>query len=51
MGGQNLGEFASRTAVQKLTTILPKSFRMSARGMNAGFQDLLAEATRKSTAS
>ncbi|RME72267.1 MAG: serine/threonine-protein phosphatase, partial [Verrucomicrobia bacterium] len=44
MGGQNLGEFASRRAADKLTTILPASFQLMARGMDAGHPDLLLEA-------
>ena len=43
MGGANSGEFASRIAVDKITRLLPKSFRLGAAGMNAGFSDVLAE--------
>lgn len=43
MGGANLGEFASRTAVEQIAKLLPRSFRLSAGGIAAGFQDFLAE--------
>ncbi len=43
MGGANAGEFASRIAVEKITRLLPRSFRHSAEGMVAGFHDVLAE--------
>jgi protein phosphatase len=44
MGGEKLGEFASRTAIDQIARLLPRSFRLSARGMNNGFQDILTEA-------
>jgi serine/threonine protein phosphatase PrpC len=43
MGGAMAGEHASRIAVQKITTLLPRSFKLSAVGMNAGFADVLEE--------
>lgn len=43
MGGANLGEFASRTAVEQIAKLLPRSFRLSAGGIAAGFQDFLGE--------
>jgi protein phosphatase len=43
MGGASAGEFASRIAVEKITTLLPRAFQNSARGLNAGFADVLAE--------
>lgn len=43
MGGANAGEFASRIAVDKITHLLPASFRSAAMGMDVGFQDLLME--------
>ena len=43
MGGAKAGEFASNIAVEKITTLLPRSFQHSARGLNAGFADVLAE--------
>ena len=43
MGGANAGEFASRIAVEKITKLLPRSFRMGARGLNSDFADILPE--------
>ena len=43
MGGAKSGEFASRIALDKITRLLPKGFRLSARGMSNGFSDLLSE--------
>jgi PPM family protein phosphatase len=43
MGGAKSGEFASRIAVEKITKLLPKSYRLSAQGLASGFQDVLAE--------
>ncbi len=43
MGGAKLGEFASRTAVEQIAKLLPRSFRLSAGGLAAGFQDFLGE--------
>ncbi|HTJ79642.1 MAG TPA: protein phosphatase 2C domain-containing protein [Rariglobus sp.] len=43
MGGAKSGEFASRIAIEKITKLLPKGYRLSAQGMKSGFQDLLAE--------
>ncbi len=43
MGGSKSGEFASRIAVEKITKLLPKSYRLAASGMTSGFQDLLVE--------
>ena len=43
MGGAQAGEFASRIAVEKITTLLPRAFQQSARGLNAGFSDVLTE--------
>ena len=42
MGGANSGEFASRIAVEKITTMLPRSFNQRAAGLNAGFPDVLS---------
>src|ERR1041385_9290540 len=33
MGGAHAGEFASRIAVEKITTLLPRSYQQSARGL------------------
>jgi len=43
MGGALAGEFASRIAVEKMTTLLPRAFHQAAKGMEAGFQDVLSE--------
>jgi protein phosphatase len=43
MGGAKSGEFASRIALDKITKLLPKGFRLSAQGMASGFSDLLLE--------
>ncbi|MBC8008706.1 MAG: serine/threonine-protein phosphatase, partial [Burkholderiales bacterium] len=43
MGGARAGEFASRIAIDKITRLLPRAYRLSAAGMNAGFTDVLEE--------
>lgn len=43
MGGAQAGEFASRIAVEKITRLLPRSFRHGAAGLNPGWQDVLIE--------
>jgi PPM family protein phosphatase len=43
MGGAKAGEYASQIAVEKITTLLPRAFQQSARGLNAGFGDVLTE--------
>lgn len=43
MGGANAGEFASRIAVDKITELLPRSFRLAQRGMHAGKADVIHE--------
>jgi PPM family protein phosphatase len=43
MGGAMAGEFASRIAVDKITTLLPRAFQHSALGLQPGFSDVLAE--------
>lgn len=43
MGGARSGEFASRIAIDKITKLLPRAYRLSAAGMNAGFTDVLEE--------
>ncbi len=43
MGGARAGEFASRIVVEKITTLLPRSFKQSALGLEAGVDDVLAE--------
>ncbi len=43
MGGAMAGEYASSIAVEKITTLLPRSFQQSASGLEAGFSDVLTE--------
>ena len=43
MGGAMAGEFASRIAVEKITTLLPRSYKLSALGLDADIDDILAE--------
>ncbi|HMJ89139.1 MAG TPA: PP2C family serine/threonine-protein phosphatase [Candidatus Acidoferrum sp.] len=43
MGGARAGEYASRIAVEKITTLLPRSFQQSAIGLEVGFADVLEE--------
>jgi PPM family protein phosphatase len=43
MGGAKSGEFASRIAVEKITTLLPRAFQHSALGLQPGFSDVMAE--------
>ena len=43
MGGAKSGEFASRIAVEKITRLLPRSYRQTAAGLDAGIDDVLAE--------
>lgn len=43
MGGARAGEFASRIAVEKITALLPRSYKLSALGLNADVDDVLAE--------
>lgn len=43
MGGAKSGEFASRIAADKITKLLPKSFKQSAQHIAAGHGDVLIE--------
>lgn len=43
MGGAKAGEYASRIAVDKIAHLLPKSFKLSALGLAAGFEDVFEE--------
>jgi protein phosphatase len=43
MGGAMSGEIASQIAVQKITKLLPRSYRLSAGGIDAGFVETLEE--------
>jgi hypothetical protein len=41
MGGALAGEYASNIAVEKITTLLPRSFGQRAAALAAGFEDVL----------
>lgn len=43
MGGAKSGEFASRIAVDRITRLLPRGFRLRAAGISSGFNDILGE--------
>ena len=43
MGGEKSGEFASRTAVDRITRMLPATWHSRARGMTAGYMEILTE--------
>jgi protein phosphatase len=43
MGGARAGEYSSRIAVEKITTLLPRAFQQSASGLQTGFSDVLTE--------
>jgi serine/threonine protein phosphatase PrpC len=43
MGGAMAGEFASRIVVEKVTRLLPRSFKQNALGLDAGTDDVLTE--------
>jgi protein phosphatase len=43
LGGARAGELASRITVDKIVTLLPRSFRQAAVGLDAGFEDVLME--------
>ncbi len=43
MGGAHSGEFASKITIDRITRLLPRSFRLSAAGMASGFSDVLLE--------
>lgn len=43
MGGAKAGELASRITVDKITHLLPRSFKLSAIGLATGFEDVFAE--------
>lgn len=43
MGGAKSGEFASKIAAEKITALLPKSFKQSAQQITAGHGDVLTE--------
>jgi PPM family protein phosphatase len=43
MGGAKAGEYASRVATERIAWLLPRSFRQSAIGLEAGFTEVLEE--------
>lgn len=43
MGGALAGEFASRITVEKITRLLPRSYKQAAVGLEAGATDVLTE--------
>jgi serine/threonine protein phosphatase PrpC len=43
MGGAKAGELASRITVDKITHLLPKSFKQAAMGLESGFEDIFDE--------
>ncbi len=43
MGGANSGEFASRIAVEQITRLLPRSYKLAAQNMASGISDALEE--------
>ncbi len=43
IGGAMAGEFASRITVEKITRLLPRSYKQSAVGLEAGYGDVLVE--------
>ena len=43
MGGAKSGEFASRITVDRITKLLPRSFRLLAAGLSSDYSELLAE--------
>ena len=43
MGGARSGEFASKIATDRITRLLPKSFKQSASGLATGPEDILLE--------
>lgn len=43
MGGARAGEFASEIAVEKIATLLPRTFQNAARGLGTDFENVLEE--------
>jgi len=43
MGGAMAGEFASRITVDKISHLLPRSYRLGVSGLESGFADVLEE--------
>lgn len=47
MGGERSGEFASQIAIDRITKIMPSSYRLRAMGLSTGFVDVLNELLNK----
>jgi len=43
MGGAMAGEFASRITIEKITRLLPRSFKQTAMGLEAGYTEVITE--------
>ncbi len=43
IGGAMAGEFASKITVEKIARLLPRSYKLSAAGLEAGYGDVLVE--------
>lgn len=43
MGGAKSGEFASRIAVEKITRLMPRGFRLEAHQLSTGISDVMVE--------
>lgn len=43
MGGANAGEFASRIAVERITRLMPRLFRLAAQNLGTGMGDAMEE--------
>jgi protein phosphatase len=43
MGGAKSGEFASKIAVEKITRLMPRAYKLAAQGLTSGFGDVLNE--------
>ena len=51
MGGEKSGEVASKIAVEKITRLLPASFKLGAQRIESGFGDVLGEIFTRTHAS
>jgi len=43
MGGAKSGEFASKIAVEKITRLMPRAYKLAAQGLSSGLGDVLHE--------
>jgi protein phosphatase len=43
MGGAQSGEFASKITVEKISRLMPRSFRLTAQGMGGDYADVIVE--------